>query len=345
MLTNMVKNGAIVLDDDVPMEHLGPALKTMFKCQPPPLERIIHVTGTTTLCGSYGNRLYFSNELTPDDWPVEHEITFPERIVNIGALNMKVMVTTEGRGYVVDGATNCDPKVGRQVVDADTILPDIGRTRRSSVVTPFGLVYVSADGLTLLSPDSAVSILTADWFNRTQWSRMCPGTVMLTYWRGRIVFINLVSRYMLAIDHDSYKGFQLGALTELSDKYPLDIMTTDNGELLLLHPSGLEQFDAGDELRTYRWESAPLPFHGETAPTVLKLGLRPTAEGVRILLRPELDRISAQEEIYETKVYDDRPVRLKRLGRNKDYILEIRGSAPVDYAYLGTSLSGVDKGE
>ena len=172
--------------DDVPLRRLGPPLETEGDRPPPAdLKSLVHVNGVGRLAGHAGNRLHFTETHEPWNWPAVYDLTLPLTIKNLGALDNLVFATTEGRPFVIDANTQ-GLDTPRKVQDCDMAYPDVaqGCYPHQAVVTPFGLVYATTDGLALLKPGATVDIITAPWFSTSEWRKLRPETIRLAWWRG-----------------------------------------------------------------------------------------------------------------------------------------------------------------
>jgi hypothetical protein len=327
----------------------GAVLATADKWAPPVLESVRHLGGTGALVGHLGNRIYFSESFEPDNWPEAYELTLPDRIVALDVLDSRVLATTEGGCYVVDGAPDCDDRQAREVADADHPTPDLGRHRRSATATPFGLVFASPEGLSLLTPEGRVQFLTLPWMSgRDFLADFDPETFMTAYWRGRVVFTTRSAACMLEVDNDSYKGYALGALTT-QDLLPggrrlLDMAVSRTGELLLLASDGIWQFDAGDRLTPYEWESADLALGCLAAPSVGRAVFRGGRGAADFSLVAPPRRGRSGRLSWSTRIVGDRPFRMARLGRRAEWRAALSGTSTVERFLLGTSLATLEAG-
>lgn len=336
LLTTLPPGDETIYEDLVKMKDLGALLATAEHSNPPYLRTLTHVKGTGCLCGSYDNQVWFSEAYEPYNWPAEYGISLPEPVVNLGSLDQWVFVTTSSRAYVIDGMPSCKPRQERQVQDTDQAWPDIGRHHRSSAVTPFGMVYATTEGLALLRQDLTVKILTADWFGQKDWLKIRPETIKLAYWRGRVVIATTEGTWLLEIDNDTFHGYKLGALTELSIR-PDDIMVSNNGQLLYLDDNKVWQFNASQDRMVYYWLSSEFFFDGKTAPTVLKLGMDSNTKTVVDFI------VGNKRQTLEVKGRD--PIlRLPRLGRNITCQIGLFGTADISYLELGTALNTISAG-
>lgn len=327
LLVATVPVGTTSFTDNILEKNLGEAITTEYNREPPAgLRHIRYLRGTGVLVGVTNNQIHFSKAYQPSNWPAEYDLTLPHNIVNIQTLGSKLFVSTDSYPYVIDGAQNCEPRQCRSVNEVFTPLPDIGCGHvNGSVATPFGMVYSSKDGLVLVSPDVRFQLITSAWFSTDDWIKIRPDTVRLAYWRGYIVCVTDVISFMLEIDGGVYNDSKVSNLVTISDS-PVAMTTTQSGELVMLEGNILWQWNAGPTFRDYIWTSRELNFGGTSTPITAKV--KTTGINLRII---DMDDI----HYFERFVPDETPVRLKRLGRQREWRLSFLGTGTVEYAALG----------
>jgi hypothetical protein len=316
--------------DGVLMKNLGHAMDTEEVCVPPPrLRKITHVEETGTLCGADGCRLHFSENFQPWNWPVEHDMTFPHGIVNLVSIGQRVFLTTSAKAYVVDASPSCsDSLQSRKVLETDMPLPDLGCGRNhSAAATPFGMVFSSPLGLTLLKGDATFELLTSPWYTQEQWAGLRPETARVAFWRGMIFCVTDAASLVLEADPKPYGDPESGTLAMTSDR-PEDIWAACNGELLMLEDGVIRQWNAGTRLRPFDWQSADLRFQGKLSPTWAKV----RTEGTFLRLSPG----GRNPPTWSGPVFisGDEPVRVARTGRHDTYRIGLSGTSPVESVSL-----------
>lgn len=328
--------GTTSYTDSISDANLGPALSTRENRQAPDgLRHIGYLEGTGTLVGVTSNQVHFTKNMQPWNWPAEYDLTLPHNIVGMTTLNNFVFVTTDSYAFVIDGKNDCEVRQCRPTEGGDYPIPDIScGYPNSSIATPFGMIYSSMDGLILLKSDTRFDVITAQFFGTDEWKKIRPDTVRLAYWRGYLICVTDVLTFMLELDGTTYADYQLGALVTLSDS-PVDMNTTNNGELLMLENGIIYQWEAGDDLREYEWISRELGFSGYAGPNTAKIRTDEITFTV-------YGQDTKQE--YTTKVFSDRAVRIGRLGRNLNYRFGFRGTGFVESAQIGTALVTVNGG-
>lgn len=334
LLVATVAIGTPAYTDSVLEKNLGSALTTEYNREPPEnLREIRYLRGTGVLTGVTTNKVHFSQPYQPGNWPSEYDLTLPYNIVNIQTLGNKLFVSTDSYPFVIDGAPNCEAHQCRAVNEVFTPLPDISCGHvNSSVATPFGMVYSSKDGLVLVSPDAKFQVITSAWFSTDDWVKIRPDTARLAYWRGYIVCVTDLIAFMLEIDAGVYNDSKISHLVTISDA-PVALTTTQSGELIMLEGNILWQWNAGNTYREYKWTSRELNFGGTSTPLACKV----KTDGIQLLLI-DMDGL----HLYERFVPDEKPVRLKRLGRQRSWRLSFVGTGTVEYAALGMLLNTLE---
>ena len=331
LLVAQVPVGTVSYSDTVLEKMLGEVLTTENNREPPQaLRHITYMRGTGVLAGVTTNRVHFCQAYQPSNWPAEHDLTLPYNIVHAVSLGSKLFVTTDSYPYVIDGAQSCEAKQCRSVDSANTPLPDISCGHvHGAIATPFGIIYASKDGIVLVNPNGQFQIISSAWFSTDDWIKIRPETARFAYWRGYLVCVTDVISFMLEIDSGTYNDLKTAELTTISDT-PVDMTVTQSDELILLQDSMLWHWNAGSTYRSYRWESRELGFGGESTPTVAKA----RTDGVTL-------RIMGFDGAYyyERFVPDETPVRLKRLGRQRNWRLRLSGKGTVEYIALGMTVN------
>lgn len=322
--------------DDIWEKNLGPVCSTREVRVPPyDMRQIRHIRGTGVLTGVTNNEVHFSANFQPYNWPAEFDLTLPHNIVNMVAVDEYAIVSTDGYPYVISAAPNCEARKCRPVDEVDIPLPDIscGYTN-SAIATPFGMIYSSKDGLVLVMPNAKFQIITSTWFSTDDWIKRRPDTVRLAYWRGYLICVTDVVSFMLEIDGNTYQDFELGSMITISDK-PVDMITTDSGELMMLEDRFVYHWNAGKTLREYAWESRELSFGGRASPTVAKI----RTDHIKFrLLTPKTGLF------YERIVTDENPFHLGRVGRHLNYRMGFYGTGTVEFANLGMMMTTINEG-
>jgi hypothetical protein len=312
--------------------YLGPVVTTRDDRMPPAgLRCIRHINGTGTLVAVTGNTVHFSADYQPWNWPAVYDLTLPANIINMTTVDKTVYVTTDAQPFVIDGTPICEPGGQRQVLDIDVPLPDTSCGYAHSIApSPFGAIYSTAEGLVLLQPDGKFNILTAKTLGPDKWTP--SPDVRLAFWRNYVVCATgRGPSLLLDIDPAVYGDSEEGSLTTLSDD-PVDLCVTESGQLLMLEDDAIWQFDAGSQYRPYQWMSRPLGIGGQYSPVAAKVKTDNTTLIVEAV---------GTKSRFSRKIFNDNPVRVRRLGRHLEYSVGFEGVGMVDLVYLEmTNLKG-----
>lgn len=294
---------------------------------PAALQQITAIDGVATLAGFVGNKLYFTKNGQPWNWPLELEVTLDDNIVGMAEDDGKLYITTTGRPYVVDGIADCGDRPCRPVVKSDYPFADIGcGYAHSRTITPFGLVYASAEGLILLSSRDAPTVLTDGVLAARDWAQLRPDTTRLAYWRGWIICITDVVSFMFLVDRRTYQQqASIADMTTISDS-PVDMVLSDSGALLMLGSDGIvAQWDAGTSYRPYEWITPVYVGSHHWWPA----GLVEVDGSVTFTIEGE------NGAIFSRPVTRNRPFRMRRLGRNRKHYLRLAGTGEVTFLKMG----------
>lgn len=230
---------------------------TTTDVRPPPddMQNVTLIDSTALLAGSQGNKLLFSKHLQPHNFPLSDEMTLDDNVVAMGSLGNFLFVATDGHPYKLVADIGCDERDCRDIVRYDEPLPMIAcHTGRGSVVTPFGFVYVSTDGLVLLPEQGPPKVLTTDVLSSDDWRMLQPHTMRLAWHKGALFIISEAISMVYWLDHSTYGDTKNKRLVTISDK-PIDLVQTRQGELLLMTDDGVYQWNAGTKWRPYLWVS------------------------------------------------------------------------------------------
>ena len=303
---------------------------------PANLQGIVTIEGTAVLAGFVGNRLLFTKDGQPWNWPLALEMTLDDNIVHITQDDGNLYVSTTGRSYVVDASPVCDSRPCRAVVSSDYPMPDIGcGYAHSAIVTPFGMVYASTDGLVLLNKSQPTQILTEGVLAADDWVKLRPETARLAYYKGYLFCVTDAASFMLLLDTGSYKvAAQVAAMSTFSDT-PVDMVLSDSGELLMLDDEGaLYQWNAGSRYRPYLWVSRVIMTGFHSWLPVAQIGV----DGeVTYTIK------AGGHNIYSRRVTHNRPFRTRRLMRNAEHRIAFEGTGEVRYLRMGVTVQDAVK--
>ena len=344
--------------DTVPRIRLGSVASTLNNRQAPDnLQCITLLPDTETLAGFVGNKVYFSENAEPHNWPLKYELTLDYPIVRLGTYAHMLVATTTGGAYVIDGAQS-DVRVTCREVGKVNSLPDISCSRaHGGVSTLSDFFYSSPDGVVCITtpirgfgstpgvPPSRV--VTVGLFTSMQWRSIQSETARFAYHHGQLVISTDTHTFMLAI------GEKSSLLTTLTDR-PIDVCSSNLDHLFFLNGDGVYEFDAGDSYREYLWVSSsinPLLFtKTNTAiapPTTCAITMpytnRHTTEALFIRFYDQPNDLLEYCDIVSVNVPDG-AFRIPRMRRGGMTNFGLRGTGFVDGAALGVSFNNLYEG-
>jgi hypothetical protein len=130
--------------------------------------------------GFFGNTLCFSEAYLPHAWPEAYQLTTTYPIVGLSPTDTGLIVLTEGKPYIVQGA---DP-AGMVMTELDIAQSCL--SKKSIVDMGGSVIYSSPDGLVGIS-QSGSKVLTDQIFTKAQWDDYAPSTVIGFRWEDRYV--------------------------------------------------------------------------------------------------------------------------------------------------------------
>jgi len=336
--------------DSRPDQYVGPVCETRdVRCPPVGIQNICEIPTWGVLAGSIGNRVLFSENYEPWNWPVMREFTMDANVVHLASQDDRLFVTTDKRPYIFD-LSNQKPFAVPPVGGPDLPLPDIAAQHVTSFcLTPRGLVYSTKEGLVLLTPDGRHNILTTPWYGPAEWARMSPETVRLAYWETFLFCVTDQVGFVLHIaDWNDVRGWHLA---EISDR-PTEMRVTEGGELLMLEGGHIWQWNAGHVLRPYVWESSDLKETDSQKEYYARASFPTGAYWSPASLKGRVPEGSVEVTVkavgagvgYTRSLTGEEPVRLPRMGRHMAYRLRVEGTGTVDFLEIGTSHRTVNQG-
>lgn len=317
--------------DTLPLERVDEALITQEVREPPAgLQNITSIDGSAMLVGSVQNRLYFSSHLKPHSFPTSDEMTLDDNIIALGSLGQSLFVATDGHPYKLVADVGCDNRDCRAIVRYDHPLPMINcHVGHGSVITPFGMVYASTDGLVLLSEGGQPQIITTEVLSTDDWRKLQPHTTRLAYHKGALFIITDAISMMMWINSSTYQDSRNKKLITISDK-PIDMTQTRQGELLLMLEDGIYQWNASNKWRPYKWVSERIDagFHYD----ITRIRARVHNDDVTITTESERTRVSRVFPIGE------RSIPFRRHGKVKEFTIAIEGIGELEEITAGVAL-------
>lgn len=320
-------------NDTVKMIELNYGLVTK-DVRPPPedFKNITLVPSTALLVGSSKNKLLFSKHLQPHNFPLSDEMTLDDNIVALGALGNTLFVATDGYPYKLIADMGCDNRDCRDIVRYEEPHPMIAcHTGKGSVITPFGFVYVTADGLVLLPEQGPPKVITTDVLSADDWRLLEPQSMRLAWHKGALFIVSEKVTFMYWFDTSTYGDTKNKRLVTLSDT-PVDMVQTRQGELLLMTGDGIYQWNASNKIRPYKWASEFIDSGHYFAIT----RVRAKVQGAGVKISTISDR-GVVERIFPV---GSTIIPFRRHGRRKEFNIVIEGIGEV--LEIGIGVSKID---
>lgn len=162
-------------DSAIPGDEL---ISTTWELPPVDLAGVMTLP-SGALCGFSGNEECFSEPFQPHAWPPEYRKRAKFPIVGHAQYSSGIVIGTTGEPGVIlghePGQQNMEPVTGA--------LPCL--SKRSMVSMGDSVGYATEHGYVRIG-DSGVSIITRDWYTRTEWVALGPSSMVADTTRGRL---------------------------------------------------------------------------------------------------------------------------------------------------------------
>ena len=207
--------------------------------------------------GFTGKRICFSEPFLPHAWPVIYRITLEDNIVAIGAAGNGLIVTTEGRPYLISG-TDPQSMTAYRMEAAQACL-----SKNSLVDMGAFVLYAGPEGL-VAAAGTDVNVITEGLISPDQWqSSYYPSTIKGFLWKGRYVgFYYTGSAYGGFIFDPRRSENNFTTLSE-SNAVPGGFTDPDDNELYIIIDDDIKKFQGSATNETFTWKSkefvAPKP--------------------------------------------------------------------------------------
>lgn len=248
--------------DSVHNENLLNALEEDIADPPPAnLKGMVYVESMNTLAGFVGRRLYFSENNIYHHWPYHYDLD--DNICGLVESNGVLYVATDGSPYAVKAIADEAHAGHRDIVRLPVAYPMVGCGNRRMAKTPFGAVYPSHDGMVALSGNNPPGLLTKAFYAPDDWQALQPGSVTPVVHQGKLFVFAYGGSFVMNLPQSGQNDWPLDTHSSLSDINVVDAFVTRFGDLYVLKPDGIYQWDRGTTLRPHQWVSgesvAPTP--------------------------------------------------------------------------------------
>ena len=201
------------------------------------------------MAGFTGKRICFSEKFLPHAWPTSYRLTLEDPIVGIASIGNGLIVTTEGRPYLIAGTDPASMSALRmetpQACLSKTSIVDLGTV----------VLYAGTEGLVAAAGNN-VQTITEGLITPDQWqSEYYPSTINATLWKGRYLgFYNTGSGFGGFI-FDPRGGNKVFTTLTASALIRGTFTDPDDGNAYLIIANQIKKFQGGTTDQTYTWKS------------------------------------------------------------------------------------------
>lgn len=253
--------GTTTYQDNVSSLNLGGVLPSE-EWYPPPADMYnIGALPNGIMYGLSGNTVCFSKAFLPNAWGPLDQQGVPFTPVGAGHFDNTLVVLTNKNPVLFTGT---DPESMSQ---EELNINQACLSKKSIVMTPYGVVYASPDGLIMIGPQGYKN-LTSQYFTRDQWNALVPSSITGVFHDNRYIGFyddGVTQRCFILDPTDSESGLRyvnVHAKDGFSDGY------TD--ELFILIGSDVHTWNSASDL-TYTWKSKLFEITGTKAPTAARI--------------------------------------------------------------------------
>jgi hypothetical protein len=243
--------------DKIKTSALGELLETEGWIPPPAKLDGLRLMANGAAVGFAGNSLYFSEPNLPHAWP--HEYPIDDEIVGIGVFGQSVAVLTNGYPLLFQGI---DPGA---MASTRMTLPQACASKASIVETGDGVLYASADGLTMIG--MATSMLTQPILSRSQWQDYNPASMQSYVYNGRVIITYSTAEVppkhgVLVIDLSGASALFTTSDINAGQRFTAGYYSPQTDTLYFAQVPSIVRFDDGAPLRaTWHSKTFRLPMH------------------------------------------------------------------------------------
>lgn len=229
--------------DDINSDELGIACPSLTWDMPDATMVGLVEMPNGIFAGFFDNTLCFCEPYYPHAWPVDYQISFPDKIVGIGVTTAGLVVATTGRPRLVTGTTPAamtasDPDADRVCISRGSVV-DMGEY----------VVYASTEGLVAVSGGEP-QLITDGVLTPEQWQALNPSSIHACRYEGRYLAFYSGGCFALAPG----EGIEFIDAAAANSYY--DIAASS---LYLIQGSSISKWRGGPPMQ-YRWRSKIFEF-------------------------------------------------------------------------------------
>jgi hypothetical protein len=241
---------SVAFDDTVLDSALGEELVSQDWDEPPENMQGLCAMANGICAGFVGQTVCFSEAFLPHAWPKRFQLTTQHTIKAIKTFETGLLVMTDGKPYIVQGA---DP-AGMVMTELNVPYPI--SSPYSAVDMGGSVIYCSTDGLVSVS-SSGASLVTEPLFSSDGWAAAhSPATVSGFLWKGKYVGFHETVSDINGFIFDPRGG--KSAFTKHSAGEVLEgrgFSSSQDDELYVVVSGALNKFAAGTSYLNASWDS------------------------------------------------------------------------------------------
>lgn len=287
------------------------------------------ITSHGVAYGFLGKIVCFSELFLPYAWPRGYELTTFDDIVAIGHYDYHLIVGTNGRPVMITGQ---DPS---SMSMQELPIVEACASPRSMVSMGWCAIYASPNGL-VMATASGARLVTEGIFGRREWDAINPSSIHAYEYKGKYLFFWKASSTKKGGFIFDPRSPESGVLAT-SSWYSSGTRDITTDTLHLLDGSGhVYKWDGGTANRSATWRSRR---HRLEAPASFS-ACRVRAD--------TYDSVTASvyadgELVHSQQVYSDDAFRLPRVGRAKEWEVEVQTTDRVRIIGLAESVSELQR--
>lgn len=307
---------------------LGIQLVSLLWDPPPDDLRGLISLPNGVLAGFKGRDVYFSEPYQPHAWPQDYIKTVDDPIVGLGAYATVVVVGTEHRPFIINGADPASAIAQRLELEQ----PCSSKHSFASIDLE-GVCYASPEGLVLAGPRGA-QVISTPVFRERQWNELRPGDFRSTYHDTMYIAWSAGATGQAVV-----MGKEMQGVSFIDDANVLSVWRDAANDLVYLLIDGggagrsIWQWDTkpqpDDVLRTMRWRGRL-----NIAPARCYSAAQVIAEGYPVTFRVFLD--GSSQAAFTHSVTSRSPFRIPAtLSNRSEWTYEVEGQHGVREVRVG----------
>lgn len=328
---------SVTIIDDMPYgsTQIGEPLVTMNYDQPRVGMKGLGVTNSGVGYGYVDKTICLSEPYTLYAWPRFYELSSQHTIMGLGHYDNTIVVATTGNPILISGS---DPE-GMSVLSLPLYEGCV--SPRSMVNLNYGCMYASENGLVLVTTNSA-KLLTESVFSTRDWQDIKPSSIHATAYKNGYLFfwdngsaqgsgyidLNDGSKGVLWFDEYALNTFLDGNLVQMINKG-----VSAFGGVNSVYRSFNPEYGVAFTAKTFKWRSKT--FNVDTPRRMLAAQVvADNYPADAITFRVYADQVL----LYESKVRDGKPFRVKNHSVKRDFSIEIESSVAVREVVLAETM-------